>query len=157
MDKVTKRLSLSQVGQSPITKACENSTPGVGGNLDPSTLVAASAKKTPRRVAKVFPEESIPDLIRLVHGNNFKKVFLAKEFSAFLEKVDSNSGQKGTCKCLSIKLVIHNTSSITQARVILVTIAILLQIMLRIMKTVLQRMEISRSAKKLGTLFQRRR
>ena len=97
MDKITKKLSLSQVGQSPITKACDFATPGAGGNLDSSTLVAASAKKTPRRVAKVFPEESIPDLIRLVHGNNFKKVFLAKEFRAFLDKVDPNGEEKGMC------------------------------------------------------------
>ena len=85
------------MGQSPVSKASDISTPGVGGNLDPSGLVAGSAKKTPRRVAKVFPEESIPDLIRLVHGNNFKKVFLAKEFRAFLDKVDPNGEEKGMC------------------------------------------------------------
>ena len=35
---------------------------------------------------KQFPEEALPDLIRLVHGNNNNKMFLAKEFLAFWSK-----------------------------------------------------------------------
>ena len=36
--------------------------------------------------AKQFPEEAVPDLIRLVHGNNNNKMFLAKEFLAFWDR-----------------------------------------------------------------------
>ena len=64
-------------------------TPKVGENLDNSSSL--SSKKTPgRQKAKVFPEDAIPDLIRLIHGNAHNKIFLVKEFSAFLQKNDKN-------------------------------------------------------------------
>ena len=46
-----------------------------------------SAKVTSKAVKlKNVPDEAVPDLIRLVHGNINNKVFLAKEFIAFWNK-----------------------------------------------------------------------
>lgn len=41
---------------------------------------------------RIFPEDALPDFVRLVHGNTNNKGFLAKEFSAFWskKKIDSN-------------------------------------------------------------------
>ena len=79
---------MAQVKQSPSSKSCDGAaTPKVGENLD--TSCSQSSKKTPgRQKAKVFPEDATPDLIRLVHGNFHNKIFLVKEFSAFLQKLD---------------------------------------------------------------------
>ena len=79
---------LIQVKQSPSSKLSDGTaTPKVGENLD--TSCSQSSKKTPgRQKAKVFPEDATPDLIRLVHGNFHNKIFLVKEFSAFLQKLD---------------------------------------------------------------------
>ena len=80
-----------QVKQSP---GCDNlATPRVGENLETPNLL--SSKKTPGRTKmKVFPEEALPDLIRLVHANPYRKKFIAKEFSVFLQKGDTATALK---------------------------------------------------------------
>ena len=49
-------------------------------------LASAKTGAGPKTKAKQFPEEALPDLVRLVHGNNNNKMFLAREFLAFWSK-----------------------------------------------------------------------
>ena len=58
-----------------------------------TSVVADTAKSgsSTSKQRKIFPEEAIPDLIRLIHVNANNKLFLAKEFAAFWEK-------KNVCK-----------------------------------------------------------
>ena len=94
-------MSQLQVKPSPSSKISDNAaTPKVGENLDTSSSL--SSKKTPGRPkAKVFPEDAIPHLIRLVHGNSHNKIFLVKEFSAFLQTNDKNGENSKYYLCSS--------------------------------------------------------
>ena len=49
--------------------------------------------------ARIFPEEAVSDLVRLVHGNNNNKMFLAREFLAFWSRKtgeESNVAEEGS-------------------------------------------------------------
>ena len=97
-----------QVKQSPSSKLSDNiGTPKVGEKSDASN--PQSSKKTPGRLTKIFPEEAIPDLIRLVHANSYNKIFLAKEFGAFLQKSDKHGAKSKLCLNI-INRSFHSTS-----------------------------------------------
>jgi len=50
--------------------------------------------------AKTFPEEAVPDLIKLLHGNANNKMFLAREFLEFWKK---NSGEDGSVDSVKVE------------------------------------------------------
>jgi len=63
-----------------FSKVDPSPTPNGGVELE-------SAKSKGRnKVAKTFPEEALPDLVRLVHINSNNKVFLSTEFTHFWRK-----------------------------------------------------------------------
>ena len=96
--------------QSPSSTSSNTSaTPKVGDNSE--TPNSQGTKKTPgRQKAKFFPEESIPDLIRLVHGNSYNKMFLTREFSAFLQN-STKSESKGNIRYYNTAYVPNNAKS----------------------------------------------
>lgn len=66
------------------------SSPDQTGGEDGADSVKKSAKSS--RVAKCFPEEALPDLVRLVHINSNNKVFLGKEFIEFWNRKTASEG-----------------------------------------------------------------
>ena len=65
------------------------SSPSVVHNDEVTDSAKASSKAVK---ARNVPEEAVPDLVRLVHGNINNKVFLAREFIAFWGKKHSGAG-----------------------------------------------------------------
>ena len=63
-------------------------SPAASPSLNKEEALASAKTGAGSKSAKVklFPEEALPDLIRLVHGNINSKMFLAKEFLAFWSK-----------------------------------------------------------------------
>ena len=57
---------------------------------------ASNIKSSRGAKAKNVPEEAVPHLIKMLHGNNNSKKFLIKEFTEFWKKTGYNVGtQKG--------------------------------------------------------------
>jgi hypothetical protein len=54
-----------------------------------------SARGGGAKVAKTFPEEAMPDIIRLVHANSNSKVFLTKEFAEFWRRKTAGGEEGG--------------------------------------------------------------
>ena len=81
----TPASSPKEPGSTPSSKKSSASTTQSGEDGEAATPASARAKK-------VFPDEAMPDLIRLVHANRNSKMFLAKEFLAYWgKKKNSNS------------------------------------------------------------------
>ncbi len=74
---------------SPIANSAAN-TPG--GNCESRTPISCAKAK---REKVEFPEDSMKDLIRLVHANINNKLFMVKEFIAFLAKKNPQDENKG--------------------------------------------------------------
>ena len=58
-----------------------------------------------RKFLKQVPEEAVPSLIRLVHGNRHSKVILAKEFKLYWEQ--SKSTGEGLVLNIPILWLLH--------------------------------------------------
>lgn len=63
-------------------------TPSVNGNGQPGNGTS--------RKLRTFPDESLPDLIRLIHANTNNKNFLAKEFAEFWKKQTGKDVAEGS-------------------------------------------------------------
>ncbi len=78
---------LSSPKPSPGDDSILAGTPGRrASSAKSSDAKTGSASTKVKKVAAVFPEDAMKDLIRLVHVNTSNKIFMVKEFVAFLSK-----------------------------------------------------------------------
>lgn len=73
-------------------------------------------EKSASKKSRKFPDEMIPDLIKLVHGNTNNRGFLAKEFQKFISSKNSITSNSESIPAIEEKSNVKELSNVSVAR-----------------------------------------
>lgn len=73
-------------------------------------------EKSASKKSRKFPDELIPDLIKLIHGNTNNRGFLVKEFQKFISNKNSPASDSDCCTIIEERSHVKEISNVSIAR-----------------------------------------